>query len=47
MFDDGTLVFANNQGLATYNGARWKLYPAKDNAIARSVKAIGNRILQQ
>ena len=43
-FDDGTLVFANNQGLATYNGARWKLYPAKDNSIVRSVKAIGNRI---
>ena len=43
-FSDGTLVFANNQGLATYNGARWKLYPAKDNSIIRSVKAIGKRI---
>ena len=42
--DDGTLVFANNQGVATYNGARWKLYPAKDNSIVRSVKAIGKRI---
>ena len=42
--DDGTLVFANNQGVATYNGARWKLYPAKDNSIVRSVKTIGKRI---
>ena len=42
--EDGTLVFANNQGLATYNGARWKLYPAKDNSIVRSVKAIDKRI---
>ena len=42
-FSDGTLVFANNQGLA-YNATKWKLYPAKDNSIIRSVKAIEKHI---
>jgi len=39
-----TLYFANNQGLVTYNGAQWKLHPAKDNSIVRAVKVIGSRI---
>ena len=42
--EDGTVFFANNQGLASYNGAQWRLHPAEDNSIVRSVKSVNQRI---
>ena len=41
---DETLFFANNQGLVSYNATKWKLHPAKDNSIIRSVRVIDNRV---
>ena len=41
---DQTMYFANNSGLLEYDGTNWKLYPAPDNSIVRSVKAINNLI---
>ncbi len=34
---EGTLYFANNEGLLTYNGVTWKIYPLPDKTIVRSV----------
>jgi ligand-binding sensor domain-containing protein len=34
----GVLYFANNEGLLTYNGAYWKIYPTPNKTIIRSVK---------
>tara|TARA_R110000787_G_scaffold120553_1_gene231512 strand:+ start:908 stop:3703 length:2796 start_codon:yes stop_codon:yes gene_type:complete len=42
--DDLSMYFANNKGLLTYNGARWKLYKSPNSSILRSVKVIGNKI---
>ncbi|MGB1448848.1 MAG: triple tyrosine motif-containing protein [Flavobacteriaceae bacterium] len=42
--EDQAFYFANNQGLLSYNGAQWKLHPAKDNSIIRAVKVIKDRI---
>lgn len=42
--NDQTVYFANNQGLASYNASQWKLHPAKDNSIIRSVKVINDRV---
>ena len=39
-----TVYFANNQGLASYNASQWKLHPAEDNSIIRSVKVINDRV---
>jgi ligand-binding sensor domain-containing protein/DNA-binding CsgD family transcriptional regulator len=36
--NNGILYFANNEGLLTYNGAYWKLYPFPNKTIVRSVK---------
>lgn len=36
--DDGILYFANNEGLLTFNGTYWKLYPFPNKTILRSVK---------
>ena len=41
---DQTMYFANNSGLLEYDGTNWKLYPAPDKSIVRSVKAINNLI---
>lgn len=35
---DGILYFANNEGLLTFNGTYWKLYPFPNKTILRSVK---------
>jgi ligand-binding sensor domain-containing protein/DNA-binding CsgD family transcriptional regulator len=35
---NGILYFANNEGLLTYNGAYWKIYPTPNKTIIRSVK---------
>ncbi|MGF1925533.1 MAG: hypothetical protein ACQUHE_15260 [Bacteroidia bacterium] len=35
---DGILYFANNEGLLTFNGTYWKLYPFPNKTIIRSVK---------
>jgi len=35
---NGILYFANNEGLLTYNGTYWKLYPFPNKTIIRSVK---------
>jgi ligand-binding sensor domain-containing protein len=34
----GILYFANNEGLITYNGSYWKLYPVPNNTRLRAVK---------
>ncbi len=41
---DESIYFANNKGLLTYNGARWKLYESANGSITRSVKVIGGKI---
>ncbi len=35
---NGILYFANNEGLLTFDGRHWKLYPLPHNTIVRSVK---------
>ncbi len=35
---EGVLYFANNEGLLTFNGTYWKLYPFPNKTILRSVK---------
>ncbi len=35
---DGILYFANNEGLLTFNGTYWKVYPFPNKTIIRSVK---------
>ena len=42
--EDGSIYFANNKGLLTYNGARWKLYDSPNSTIMRSVKFIDSKI---
>ncbi|NQX30672.1 triple tyrosine motif-containing protein [Pedobacter boryungensis] len=39
---NGILYFANNEGLLTYNGAYWKIYPTPNKTIIRSVKIDGS-----
>jgi ligand-binding sensor domain-containing protein/DNA-binding CsgD family transcriptional regulator len=34
----GVMYFANNEGLLTYNGRYWKLYPLPNKTVVRSVK---------
>ena len=41
---DESIYFANNKGLLTYNGARWKLYESANGSITRSVRVIDNKI---
>lgn len=38
------LYFANNEGLLTFDGSKWDLYPSPNETIIRSVKVIGQRI---
>lgn len=38
------LYFANNEGLLTFDGSKWDLYPSPNETIIRSVKSIGNRV---
>ncbi|MFY0629006.1 MAG: LuxR family transcriptional regulator [Flavobacteriaceae bacterium] len=42
--EDQTIYFANNKGLLTYNGARWKLYESPNSSIVRSVKVIDGKV---
>ena len=42
--DDKSIYFANNKGLLSYNGSRWKLYKSSNSSIFRSVKVIGDKI---
>ena len=42
--EDESIYFANNKGLLTYNGARWKLYDSPNSTIMRSVKSIDSMI---
>lgn len=41
---DNTIYFANNKGLLTYNGAKWKLYESPNGSIVRSVNVIDDKI---
>ena len=41
---EGTIFFANNKGLASFNGEQWVRYPTLDNSIMRSVQVIGDLI---
>jgi ligand-binding sensor domain-containing protein/DNA-binding CsgD family transcriptional regulator len=40
----GTLYFANSQGLLTFDGVSWNLYPLPKNTIARSVEVTDGKI---
>ncbi len=40
----GILYAANNQGLLSYDGQSWELFPLKSKAIIRSVYAHGDRV---
>lgn len=40
----GRMYFANNEGLVTYDGSYWKLYPQPNKTILRSIALDGNRI---
>jgi ligand-binding sensor domain-containing protein/DNA-binding CsgD family transcriptional regulator len=42
--ENEAVYFANNKGLLTYNGARWKLYESPNASIIRSVKVIDGKI---
>ena len=42
--NDESIYFANNKGVLSYNGARWKLYESANGSITRSVKIIDNKI---
>ncbi len=35
--EEGTMYFANNEGLLTFDGARWRIYPLPNATIVRSV----------
>lgn len=41
---DQSIYVANNKGLLTYNGAKWKLYNSPNSSITRSVKFIDGKI---
>lgn len=41
---DKVIYIANNQGLLSYNGGSFTLYPSPNETIMRSAKAVGNRI---
>ncbi|MEE9349145.1 MAG: triple tyrosine motif-containing protein [Flavobacteriaceae bacterium] len=38
------MFIANNEGLLTYNGSKWKLYPSPNKTIIRSVKVVNDVI---
>ena len=42
--EDQAIYFANNKGLLTFNGAKWKLYNSPNSSIVRSVKFIDSKI---
>jgi ligand-binding sensor domain-containing protein/DNA-binding CsgD family transcriptional regulator len=42
--DDGSVFFANSDGLLKYNGSLWSTYKSAKNTIIRSVKNINNII---
>lgn len=42
--DDKTIYFANNEGLLSYNGAKWTLYESPNSSIIRSVKVVDDKI---
>jgi ligand-binding sensor domain-containing protein/DNA-binding CsgD family transcriptional regulator len=39
---NGMMYFANNEGLLTYNGKYWHLYPLPNKTVVRSVKIAGD-----
>ncbi len=41
---DQSIYIANNKGLLTYNGAKWKLYNSPNSSITRSVKNIDGKV---
>lgn len=41
---DQSIFIANNKGLLTYNGAKWKLYNSPNSSITRSVKYIDGKV---
>lgn len=40
----GRMYFANNEGLLTYNGNYWKLYPLPNKTILRSIALVNEKI---
>ena len=41
---NNTMYFGNNEGLLSYNGARWTLYDSPNSSIIRSVKVVDDKI---
>jgi len=41
---DGTVYVANNTGLLSYNGVRWKLYQQPNEGLIRSVLSVGEHV---
>ncbi|HEY0354659.1 MAG TPA: two-component regulator propeller domain-containing protein, partial [Flavisolibacter sp.] len=41
---EGRMYFANNEGLITYDGSYWKIYPQPNKTILRSIAIHNNRI---
>ncbi len=42
--ETGRMYFANNEGLLTYDGSYWKIYPQPNKTILRSIAIDDNRI---
>ena len=35
---NGIMYFANNEGLLTFDGINWKIYPLPNNSVVRSIE---------
>src|SRR4051812_12531337 len=42
--ESGRMYFANNEGLLTYDGAYWKIYPQPNKSILRSIALDKDRV---
>lgn len=42
--DKGVIYAANNEGLLSYDGQRWELFPLESGSVIRSVHAFGGKI---
>lgn len=42
--EKGIMYFGNNNGLLTYNGSSWNMYPLPNNSIIRSINYIDGKI---
>lgn len=42
--EQGIIYFANNEGLLSFDGSYWRLYPTPNKTVVRSIQIEGNRI---